>query len=534
MNTALEVLTQFAALVLGTFVSEDATCITAGLLARQGELHVAVAVLGSFLGIYLGDLGLWLLGKLLGGRLARRFAPDRFERVAAWLDRRGAVALLASRFLPGTRLPLYVAAGMSGYGFGRFAGWTLLAAIAWTPLLVLGVALIGPALTLPLERWLGGGWQVVALAAAGIYAGLSLMRSLATEIGRARSIARVSRLWRWEFWPSWLFYLPLLPWLGWLAIRYRSLTVWTAANPGIPQGGVVGESKAAILAQLPDRWTLPSTLLPAGPLAARFQALEQAIDRSGWEFPLILKPDAAQRGAGVKRVGDLAAAREYLAANPGPVLAQRYHPGPFEAGIFYVRLPGEPRGRIFSLTDKVFPRITGDGRATLETLIWRHPRYRMQAARFLARHARQRDRVLAAGETMPLALAGNHCQGTLFRDGAHLITPELEQTIDAIAREFPGFYVGRFDVRYGDPAAFRAGEDLAIVELNGVTSESTNIYDPARSLVAAYRTLARQWEILFAIGNANRRRGIETTAAWDLLKLVRGYYRQVQVSPLSD
>ena len=30
--------------------------------------------------------------------------------------------------------------------------------------------------------------------------------------------------------------------------------------------------------------------------------------------------------------------------------------------MFYYRIPGELRGHIFSITDKVFPFITGDGR----------------------------------------------------------------------------------------------------------------------------------------------------------------------------
>ena len=79
--------------------------------------------------------------------------------------------------------------------------------------------------------------------------------------------------------------------------------------------------------------------------------------------------------------------------------------------------------------------------------------------------------------------------------------------MDEIARAYRGFYVGRFDVRYTDVDAFKAGRDLAIVELNGVTSEPTNIYDPDGTLLDAYRQLFRQWSITFAIGAANRRAG---------------------------
>ena len=63
-------------------------------------------------------------------------------------------------------------------------------------------------------------------------------------------------------------------------------------------------------------------------------------------------------------------AAEYLLRMTGPVLAQPYHPGPFEAGVFYYRLPGWKTGRILAITDKHFPAVTGDGRSSIEDLIW--------------------------------------------------------------------------------------------------------------------------------------------------------------------
>src|SRR5437762_3268793 len=82
---------------------------------------------------------------------------------------------------------------------------------------------------------------------------------------------------------------------------------------------------------------------------------------------------------------------------------------------------------------------------------------------FLARHADVLERVPAAGERLSLGMAGNHCQGTLFLDGHHLITPELEGRIDEIARAFDGFFIGRFDIRYADVECFKAGTDLRYI-----------------------------------------------------------------------
>jgi membrane protein DedA with SNARE-associated domain len=531
---------QLVAIILATFASEDLTCIAVGLLIGSRQLDGVIGLGGCFLGIYVGDLGLWLIGYLVSLGLLRLSLVERllpFQRrreLCRWLDERGALALVAARFLPGVRLPLYLASGLLGLSLRRFAYWTFLAALLWTPALVVLAALLGETIVPPALWLLGPGWPAMLLAALGLFLVIRVCLLACTATGRGKLLARVSRLWRWEFWPSWLFYLPVLPWLAYLSVRYRGVLTWTAANPGIPQGGVVGESKHAILLQLPQGSVVPGFLVPPGELGARLAQVRQASERQGWSFPLILKPDAGQRGAGVKRVRDLVEVEKYLRGQPAAVIVQTYHPGPFEAGIFYYRLPGEDAGRIFSITDKVFPMLTGDGLSTLEELIWRHGRYRMQAATFLARHEAERGRVLAAGECFALALAGNHCQGTMFRDGAHLLTPALERAVDAIARQFPGFYIGRFDVRYTDVEAFQAGRDLAIVELNGVTSESTNLYDPSWSLLTAYRTLFRQWSLLYRIGDANRQRGHEPAAILAFLRLVFGYYRGLRVDPLAD
>ena len=332
----------------------------------------------------------------------------------------------------------------------------------------------------------------------------------------------------------WLFYTPVAIWVLWLSLRHRGISTITASNPGIPDGGVVGESKFQILSKLPRDWTVPSSLVDAGSSSDRAQRILDSLEERGWTFPIVVKPDVGQRGVGVKVARGIEDVQAYCAVESGRILIQPYHSGPFEAGIFYYRFPGEVRGRIFSITDKHFPVIVGDGRSTIEALIWAHPRYRLQASTFLTRHRQELARVLPPGVSFQLAVAGNHAQGTLFRDGWHLWTPALEKRVDEIAQSHSGFYVGRFDVRYGHVAAFQRGEDLAIVELNGATAESTDIYDPVRSLLFAYRKLFAQWSIVFAIGAANRTIGAPVTGVLSLLRLLHAHARSTPAFALSD
>src|SRR5690242_10095678 len=90
-----------------------------------------------------------------------------------------------------------------------------------------------------------GCWTFVATAA--VAGGFPLVRASSTHRGRRLLLSSWLRLTRWEFWPPWAFYPPLFVYLGYLSARYRSLTLFTASNPGILASGFVGESKSAIL-----------------------------------------------------------------------------------------------------------------------------------------------------------------------------------------------------------------------------------------------------------------------------------------------
>lgn len=159
----------------------------------------------------------------------------------------------------------------------------------------------------------------------------------------------------------------------------------------------------------------------------------------------------------------------------------------------------------------MFPTITGDGRHTLEELVWAVPRARFLAGKYLPRLGPRRADVLPTGETLKLVEAGNHAQGCIFREGSRLWSEELESRIDEISQRLRGFFIGRYDIRYRSEDDLRSGRAFQIIELNGAASEATSIYDARNSLCSAYRTLFRQWELVFAIGADNRRRGMAPT-----------------------
>lgn len=250
----------------------------------------------------------------------------------------------------------------------------------------------------------------------------------------------------------------------------------------------------------------------------------------GLEFPVVLKPDAGQRGSGVAVIRSDQALKAYLDRSAFTALIQEYVPG-CEFGLFYYRHPDRPRGRLFSITEKRMPQVVGDGRSTVEQLILRDRRAVRMADHYLRQQLHQLERVPPAGEQIALVELGTHCLGAIFLDGSGIATEDLLDKVDRISRGYAGFFFGRYDVRVPDVATLQRGTGFKIIELNGVTSEATHIYDPRVGLVEAYRTLFEQWSIAFEIGRLNRRAGHAPARLGDLLALAREYRATSRTHP---
>jgi membrane protein DedA with SNARE-associated domain len=531
---------QAATLFLSTFVLEDVAAVGAGLLLASGALAWPIAFSACFMGIWIGDAGLYGFARVVGRNWfektsLRRFSP-RVEESERWFARRGNWILVFSRLLPGARLPTYLAAGFLRLPLNRFLIVTGTASLVWTLLVLLVVQVLG----VKALFWLGPlrktGW-VLLPSLFIVFLGLQVAKRFANRRNLKGLIVWLEKWFHWEFWPTWIFYPPVAIYYFWLAIKYRGLRIPTAANPGIFSGGIIGESKIATLQELMNtspEFTAEAELVAGSSPNERLASIREISGRRKIDCPFILKPDVGQRGAGVKLIHSEAQALACLEQTDAPLLLQRYAAGPHEVGIFYFRFPHESRGRVFAITEKEFPIIVGDGRSTISDLVWADPRARFVATKYLARLRGREHEVLPLGATLRLVQAGNHAQGCIFRDGMRLCTPELVNRIDATSQKIRGFYIGRYDIRYAEEEDLRTGRNFQIVELNGAASEATSIYDPRNSLFSAYRTLFRQWELVFAIGAANRRNGCESTPIVALWQKWREYSRHAATYPAAD
>ncbi|MEO8376769.1 MAG: VTT domain-containing protein [Candidatus Sumerlaeota bacterium] len=519
-----------------TFILEDPTTIGCGLLVADHRMAFSTALIGLTLGISIGDLGLFVIGWLFGPFILRKkwISKGRIDRARTIIDDNLFVAVLLSRFLPGTRIPTYVGAGMFHASVLRFLLATLAASLVWTLLLLILVSSIGEAV-LPLlggMKWVIVGAIIVILI---VYTFMRKRRKKSVTMDDAGEENVVSVF---EFWHPAVFYIPVGFYYAWLAIRFRSISLPSLANPSIYSGGICRESKSQILSLVPQDHAdaIPPYLTYEKNGAEPFDEFEKRMARNGLGFPVVAKPDEGQRGAGVQRINDAAALRAYIENFPAgvPILIQQLITLPYEAGVLYYRLPSEQVGNVISLTLKDLPFVTGDGKRTLRELIEADKRARIVSAVYFKRHEQALERVLEGGEVYPLVFAGNHCQGAVFRDGTPLITDQLRDAFAAIADSMPEFYFGRFDVKFLDLESFLRGENFRVVEINGASAEATHIWDANMKLTQAYRTLFRQFEILFLIGDENRKRGHKPIGGMTILKDFARYKKTAKAYPASS
>ncbi|MDF1810925.1 MAG: alpha/beta fold hydrolase [Verrucomicrobiales bacterium] len=526
-KTAAGKIAVMTGLGLATFASEDLSCISGGLLVSRNVVNFSTAALGCFLGIFLSDVMLYAIGKWFSSRLSRfaffrrEFDSLRVTAGKAWLEKNAGKMIMVSRFIPGSRVPTYVAMGASELTFRKFALWLLIAGSIWTPILV-GISSVFGEQMLPFlerhEKLIFPGFLFLLVLGA---LSIRFLSGVATWKGRRMLLSRWKRITRWEFWPAWAIYLFVVPTMIRKAIQYKSFTVFTAANPGLPCGGFAYEPKLISLNALKDSGNVPAFREVVSPADVdRFLAEEHI------SYPIVLKPDAGERGRGVAIVSSISEVEKYMDEVPDDVviIAQDFVEGS-EFGVFYYRFPNENKGRIYAVTEKRMVDVTGDGKHTMEELILRNDRAVCMAEFFLKQLKSKRWDTPEKGQKISLSKLGTHSRGALFLDGSHLNTPELAEEMDRITKHFEGFHFGRYDLKAPSSRDLEEGKGIRVLELNGVTSEATNMYDPIHSFWQGIGILKRQWELVFDIGAANRELGVQPAGIFDLVKNYQSHRR---------
>ena len=312
------------------------------------------------------------------------------------------------------------------------------------------------------------------------------------------------KLRHWEYWPFGILQAPFIIYWLWLSLKARSLFFFSASNPSIFSGGMLGESKYDVLNLVPTSHKPKTILIKVGDSQ---ETVRIAMQLSGLNYPVIFKPDLGERGWMVRKINSDEQAQQYLKEIKTDFLIQQFVDLSLEFGVFYVRHPKEESGKVVSITSKEMLHVIGDENNTLKQLVELNHRAKLQASRLKNIFASRWNEVIPNGELVELNNIGNHCLGTKFINGNNLITPKLNASFDELSKKIDGFYFGRFDLRCATLADLEKG-NIMIMELNGCGAEPAHIYQPGFSLWKALGVLYQHWKSMYEISVENHKRGI--------------------------
>ncbi len=312
------------------------------------------------------------------------------------------------------------------------------------------------------------------------------------------------KLTQFEYWNWKVFYFPLLPYYLFLSLKNRSFAFPSVVNTALRNGGFFDENKKEILQNIPPAY-LPITYYTSK--KDSFETIFNGAIDTGLNFPLIAKPLDGQRGKNVELIHTKSDLKKYWLRMSDEFMIQEFVDYEIELGVFYARKPNNCSGKVSSVTIKEFLSVTGDGISTIEELLNKKERSLMVGNSLFEKIKININTILPKGKTEIIEPIGNHCRGTEFKNANYLDLKKIILVCDEILKDFKGFNYGRFDLKVKTIDDLYKGENIKIIELNGVNADCAHIYDSKYTLLKAYKDICSHWKILSEIAQFNKKMG---------------------------
>ena len=321
-----------------------------------------------------------------------------------------------------------------------------------------------------------------------------------------------------EYWRANIYTAPIIFYGTYLAVRARSPLFFTAANPAIPTGGMVGESKADISNWIPPQYRPKNALIEPNDSMVEIQS---TLEKADMQFPLILKPVVGCRGLMVEKVNNWAEIHAHIRRFPTHFLIEEFIDYPVEAAVLYWKNPETGKSGIQSIAGKAFLTVVGDGQQTVKFLLMQTSRGILQIDRLEKEKPELLKYIPQLEEKVVVEPIGNHCRGTKFLNYNHLITPEMVIAFDKIQADLPNCYVFRLDVKTPSISDLQAGRNIKILEINGVGSDPAHIFDPDTPIFEIWAAYLRLWKKIFEVSTALHRLGVPYMTLKEYKKFVK-------------
>ena len=496
-------------ILICTFVAEDPTCLASGLMVSVGIIDFWSAAAACTAGIFIGDTVLYSVGRFLG-RSAIRKAPlkwlikeHKVNQWAGWFSTpKGMLVVVSSRFVPASRVPTFVSAGIMKLNAFRLGLLLLVAALIWTPPLMWLGYTYGAAAMDVLYRFKSNALWVIIGFLFLLHVVTHWMVPALTWRGRRQIVMKVRGFLQPSLWPSAVLYLPVRLGILALCLRYRRLTAFASANPSFGRiGGFIGDSKSLLLRPFQrDSRCCPTLALSLDdPKDDRVKEAEAFAACHG--FPVVFKPEVAEDGAGLRFVRTQEQLERLVRSAKEDFLLQKFITG-FEFEVVWRRNPGRDDGRIMAVVQKRDVTVRGDGEQTLEELIWLDEVAVSRGELFIQCHARDLNRVIPAGQKVTLNLTGSYGHGARCLHRHDLITVELDTAMTAFAKRFPGLHFARFDLRALSVEDLKAGRFI-VTEVGGCCHVSSLLRDESLRFSRSYSVVWGQIKACLEAGAYN-------------------------------
>lgn len=131
-------------LLFGFVFPGDSLLFTAGILASQGYLNIAVLIFVFFLGVLAGDNTGYYLGWKLGPKIFNKeesffFKKSHLKKSQEFFEKYGAKTLVIARFVPVVRTFAPTLAGVGKMKYYKFLTFSLIGSMLWS----VGLTLLG-------------------------------------------------------------------------------------------------------------------------------------------------------------------------------------------------------------------------------------------------------------------------------------------------------------------------------------------------------------------------------------------------------
>lgn len=321
----------------------------------------------------------------------------------------------------------------------------------------------------------------------------------------------------------WRLYQMLL----WLkhAIRNRSLTFFSVVNPEIPFAGMLSDRKSDIYDIIDSRF-VPNTMVYDGDLAG----IAGALERYAITFPLIVKPNTGVGGNGVYKADTMAELVDFLRRTTiKDLLIQNFIHLRKEFSIMYYCLPKSNEVVVFSVVEKGYPTIVGDGKSTIEALIRNIGNERIRLGYVLDKFKAHLSEVPPAGEEIVVDYIGNFVSGAEFLPHHVNIPKDFGVTLYNALTKKGNIHFARLDVKADSVEELLEGK-FEIIEVNGAKSEPLEIYSPSVESKRKREILKFHWMQMERIAREQAELGVQRESFRASLRSLRSIIRSLSES----